>query len=423
MSTTPGSSPTATLLTEVEALIARFIALRDEYQAATVALYVLHTHAQEVAETTPYLAVLSAEKRSGKSRLLELLAGLCARAEHVSGVSEAALFQLVEARRPTLLVDEVDAVFAQAAERTEALRGAINSGNRKAGSIVRGGKDGKPTRYSTYCPKVLAGIENGKLPDTIRDRAIPIIMRRKPPGVQVERLLWRDAGDAVQAVHDALASWGGKHEDTLRAARPDLPTQLDDRTAEGWEPLLAIADLAGGEWPDRARVAALALAGDFVDEEESRGVRLLADLRTVLTVDAMATADLLSALNALEESPWGSWHDANGMSARDLARLLRPYEVKPRTVRLDGATPKGYVRADLVDAWSRYLPTVGGGHPPQAPQAPQTPRIAPVVADVADVADISGLRNGSDEYRPATAEEEALAAQALGFFDDLDTGS
>lgn len=156
----------------------------------------LHTHALAAAETTPYLAVLSAEKRSGKSRLLELLARLCARAEHISGASEAALFQLVEAQRPTLLIDEIDAVFGQTAERTEALRGAINSGNRRAGSIIRGGKDGKHVKYATFCPKVLAGIENGEhtgrrrtgLPDTVRDRSIPILLRRKQPGMEVERL-------------------------------------------------------------------------------------------------------------------------------------------------------------------------------------------------------------------------------------------
>lgn len=396
---------TAKLLDDIESTIARFIALRDDHQAVTVALYVAHTHVFDAAETTPYLAVLSAEKRSGKSRLLELLARLCRRAEHTSGASEAALFQTIERSQPALLLDEIDAVFAQTAERTEALRGAINSGNRKAGSVLRGGKDGQPQRFSTFCPKVLAGIENGKLPDTIRDRSIPIILRRKPPGVQVERLLWRDVAADVQGIHDGLLAWAADHEEELARARPDLPEQLDDRSAEGWEPLLAIADLAGGSWPARAREASVLLAGDFSEEEESRGVRLLADLRTVFGAEPMATADLLDALNALEESAWGSWHEGSGMTARDLARLLRPYEVRPRNVRTATGQAKGYHRDDLLDSWSRYLPTVDGGREMSVLSVPSVPA-GDRGTDGTDGTDGSA-------YVQATVEEEAKAAELL----------
>lgn len=401
---------TAKLLADVEALIRRFIALRDDHQAATVALFVAHTHVFDAAETTPYLAVLSAEKRSGKSRLLELLARLCRRAEHTSGASEAALFQTIQQSRPTLLLDEVDAVFAQSAERTEALRGAINSGNRKAGSVLRGGKDGQALRYSTFCPKVLAGIENGKLPDTIRDRSIPILMRRKPPGIEVERLLWRDVGADVQGVHDRLLAWASEHEDELARARPNLPAQLDDRSAEGWEPLLAIADLAGAGWPQRAREAAVILAGDFDDEEQSRGVRLLADLRAVLVTESMATADLLAALNGIDEAPWSAWSDGNGINARNLARLLRPYEVKPRNVRTASGQAKGYSRDDLLDAWSRYLPTAEGMSETSVPDVPSVP---------AGGSGTDGtLGTDKSECVQATPEEEALAAMAFEFLAD-----
>lgn len=392
---------TAAMLADVETLVGRFIVFRDQHQSATVAMYVMHTHALEACESTPYLAVLSAEKRSGKSRLLELFARICARSEHVSGISEAALFQLVQEVRPTLLVDEVDAVFGVAAERSEALRGAINSGNRRSGSIVRGGKDGQVVRYSTFSAKVLAGIETGKLPDTIRDRSIPILMRRKPPSQTVERLFWRDVGHEVDEVHDRVAVWAKGHEEQLGKLRPDLPGELDDRAAESWEPLLAIADLAGGSWPARAREAARVLAGDFGVEEDSRGVRLLADLRAIFTADLMPTADLLTALNGLDESAWSTYHDGSGVNARDLGRWLRVYEVTSKTVRIGSATAKGYAREDLGDAWHRYLQPDRCGEASQASQASQSGQDNTLepgnVTAVTDVTDFSGIPNPDDE--------------------------
>jgi len=236
-------TPTASMLAEVEALIGRFIVFRDEHQLVTVALWVAHTHAIDAAAQTPYLSILSAEKRSGKTRLLEVLSGLCARAEHVAGASEAALFQLVNMGRPTLLIDEVDAIFGSATERTEALRGVINCGNRRGGTIIRGDKSGEPKRYSVFCAKVLAGIETGRLPDTIRDRSIPIILRRKRPDAQVERFIWRDVGDDVRALHDDLAAWAVDLVPVLGDARPDLPLALDDRAAERPEWIAAYLEM------------------------------------------------------------------------------------------------------------------------------------------------------------------------------------
>lgn len=389
---------TGALLDDVAALLRRFIVFRDDDQLVTVALWIAHSHSIDAAWQTPYLSVLSAEKRSGKTRLLEVLHGLCARAEHASGASEAGLFQLVDQSKPTLLIDEVDAIFGSNTERTEALRGVINSGNRRGATVIRGDKTGEPRRYRTFCPKVLAGIETGRLPDTIRDRSIQIILRRKRPDAKVDRYLWRDVGADVIAMHDALAVWATAHAEPLAAARPDLPTQLDDRAAEGWEPLLAIADLAG--WGQRARSAALALAGEHEDDDESRGVRLLRDIRSVFTTAAISSADLATALNALDESPWGAWHDGGGLNQRDLARLLKPYEIRSKVVRIDDGTPRGFRREQFADAWSRYVDAHEANQAQQAQQAQHPNNGGPGgtgdVAHVADVADDSTHASETD---------------------------
>lgn len=384
------SRETGALLDDVAALLRRFIVFRDDDQLVTVALWIAHSHAIDAAWQTPYLSVLSAEKRSGKTRLLEVLHGLCARAEHASGASEAGLFQLVDQSKPTLLIDEVDAIFGSNTERTEALRGVINSGNRRGATVIRGDKTGEPRRYRTFCPKVLAGIETGRLPDTIRDRSIAIILRRKRPDAKVDRYLWRDVGADVIAMHDALAVWASAHAEPLAAARPDLPTQLDDRAAEGWEPLLAIADIGG--WGQRARAAAVALAGEHEDDDESRGVRLLRDIRSVFTDDDVVfSADLATALNAIEEAPWGAWHDGAGLNQRDLARLLKPYEIRSQQVRLGDATRKGFRREQFADAWDRYV-----GSEAKHPKHPKHPNEHGAFS-VSDAPDVSLVSLVSDD--------------------------
>lgn len=201
-----------------------------------------------------------------------------------------------------------------------------------------------------------------------------------------------------------LESWADAVRDRLHDARPHLPDELDDRAAEGWEALLAIADLAGDGWPERARRAALELSAGVDEEEESRGVRLLRDIHAAFADrEVMSTAALLEALNAMEESPWGAWHQGEGLRPRDLGRLLRPYEVKSQTVRLaESDTPKGYKREAFEDPWARYLSEAP--QPPQAPQAPnyatESPLESAVVADVADVADAPGSQNGDSPGHP-----------------------
>jgi hypothetical protein len=142
-------------------------------------------------------------------------------------------------------------------------------------------------------------------------------------------------------------------------AWPDMPDGVEDRAADVWEPLLAVADLAGGEWPDLARVTAVTLVTDLAERPPTLGVRLLSDLRDVFRsygdVATATTDQLLRDLHGMEEAPWS---DLRGkpLDARGLANRLRPYDVKRTTVRVGEIVAKGYRREDLADAWSRYLP-------------------------------------------------------------------
>lgn len=347
---------TARLLDTIRAFIRRYVVLRDDHQAVTLALWVAHTHALSAAVCTPYLAILSPEKQSGKSLLLEVLQALTARGEHATNISPAALFRIIEAGPPTLLLDEVDALFKSESERAEELRGLINSGNRRGATVLRcHGPLHDVRAFRVFCAKALGGIENGTLPDTVRDRSIAIRMRRKTKADTVERWLLQRVEVAAMDLREWVADWAQRFTETLSTAEPELPDALSDRQQEAWWALLAIADLAGGEWPQAARNAAVALDG--AEDDISIGVRLLAAIRTAFGDERVLTVTaLLGALNSDEDLPFGGWSDGKGIDARWLSRKLKPYEIRPGTVRSGENVARGYNRDWFIDAWARYVP-------------------------------------------------------------------
>ena len=175
------------------------------------------------------------------------------------------------------------------------------------------------------------------MPDTVQDRSIPIELRRKAPNEHAKRFRLRDAKVEAAPFRESLECWAALAVPTLGQARPDIPQDLDDRAADVWEPLLAIADLAGGDWPERAREAALALSAGNAREDDSLGVTLLQGIQEVFTgrkVDRLASADLVEALVKLEEAPWGDlW--GKPLDARRLAKMLKPYGIGPKQLRLN----------------------------------------------------------------------------------------
>ncbi len=222
---------------------------------------------------------------------------------------------------------------------------------------VSRGKDFDYEDFAVFGPKAIAGI--GTLPDTVADRAIPIELRRRRPSEGVERFRIRKAGPDAVPIYDAVRGWAEANLNALATTEPALPDELDDRAQDIVEPLLAIADAAGGDWPERARKAAVTLlAGEDREEDESLGVRLLRDVRAVFDErgsDRLPTGELLDMLTEMEEAPWGSLR-GEALGARALARFLKPYGIKPEKLRDGENTFRGYRRGSFEDAWARYLP-------------------------------------------------------------------
>lgn len=344
------------LLDDVHAFLGRFVAYPSEHAHVAHTLWIIHTHLMDAWESTPRIAFLSPEPGSGKSRALEVSELLVPNPIVALNVTPAYLFRKVDQYNPTILYDEIDTVFGPKAKDNEEIRGLLNAGHRRgavAGRCKMVGKTVETEEIPAYCAVALAGL--GGLPDTLLTRSVVIRMKRRAPGERIEPFRRRIQEKPGHRIRDDIAAWAAGVLTQAEGAWPDMPDGIEDRNADVWEALLTVADLAGGEWPKRARVAAVALVTESQQSTPSLGVRLLADLRTVFGGrDVMSTEVILNGLWALDEAPWG---DLRGkpLHNRGLANLLRPYGVRSTSVRVDEWHGKGYRREDLHDAWMRYL--------------------------------------------------------------------
>ncbi|MEV7107409.1 DUF3631 domain-containing protein [Streptomyces atroolivaceus] len=357
----------AALLDEVEAFHRRFNVFPREAAYVAVALWDAHAHLLDAFDSTPRLAFLSPEPGSGKSRGLEIVETLTPNPMVAVNASAAALFRAVSSSegRPTILFDEIDTVFGPKAGDNEELRGFLNAGHRRSGVTYRCIGDGgnqSVQAFPSYTAVAVAGL--GSLPDTILTRSVIIRMRRRARNEKVEAFRQRIHEKEGNALRDRLAAWADQVREQITGAWPDMPEGVTDRPADVWEPLLAVADAAGGDWPARARTACVELVvAAQVDDKGSLGIRLLTDLRdhVMVGVDRLPTIAVIDRLNALDDAPWA---DMGGrpLDSRRLSKMLREYmtgdnePIVTRNIRTAGGILKGYFAADLADAWTRYCP-------------------------------------------------------------------
>jgi hypothetical protein len=361
----------AELLDQVRAAIARYVVLPTTEDLDAATLWVAATHGQPFWACAPRKVIRAPEKRCGKSRLLDLVEALSHRPLITVNASPAAVYRsLAETDPPTLLIDEADTIFGpKAGDANEELRGLLNAGHQRNRPALRyNAATSSVERIPTFAMAALAGI--GAMPDTIEDRAVVIRMRRRAPGEEVAAYRHRRDAPPLRALRDRLHAWVRAHGKTLEAAAPDMP--LEDRAADTWEPLVAIADLAGGDWPARARTAALALTqAKEATTDQPLSVRLLVDCRTAFA-DAVAlqTEDLLHRLKDDPEAPWATWAGrTDGLTAMKLGALLTDFDIRSTRWTVEGKTVRGYARADFLDAWQRYCPppdTTDSDHDPGA---------------------------------------------------------
>lgn len=350
----------ADVLRDVEKFIRRFCVLPSEADYVAVTLWAAHTHMVEHFHTTPRLAVLSPEPGSGKSRVLEILELLTPNTLFAFSASTPAIFRTLADKQTTLLFDEVDTVFGKRGkdEHNEDLRALLNAGYRRGAKIPRCvGANHEVRQFDVFAAVALAGL--GDLPDTVMTRAVIVRMRRRAPSETVEPFRSRTHQPQGHDLRDALATWAEAVGADVGNATPELPHGVVDRPAEVWEPLIAVADAAGGDWPQRARSACSAICAATGSRAVSLGVRLLTDLRTIFGESAaLSTVRILELLKGDmlgDDAPWATLR-GEGLDARGLANLLNEYGIQSAKVRMGDASVRGYRRVDLWDAWQRYCP-------------------------------------------------------------------
>lgn len=352
------------LLQRLASTFRQFVVLGPK-EADAAALWTLSTYAFDAFNTSPLLALESATPRCGKTTLLSVTAGLVFKPITASNISPSALYRFIDAFHPTMLLDEAD-TWAKADEN---LRGILNSGHTRAGAFAirceGEGTELRPRSFSTWCPKVIALI--GRLPATLQDRSIVITLRRKLPSESAERYRSDKQPLTFLELRRQCLRWAEDHFEALQESDPRMPERLNDRAADNWRPLAAIADLAGGDWPTRARASALGLSG--ADHEVANLVEiLLGDIHAFFdgrTSDRARSQELADYLGNLPDRPWSEFNHGKPITTNQLARQLEPLEVRPKKVRFGETTAQGYERSWFADAFLRHLPPSQTGTPEQ----------------------------------------------------------
>ncbi len=338
------------LLDEVRSTINAYMALPAHADIA-VPLWIAHTHCVDAFIHSPRLNGFAPEKGCGKTHLLDVTATMTPKSVRVENLSTAVLFRLIDKYQPTLLIDECDSHLRD----NEELRGALNSGHKRGGVVMRCEGDGNEVRqFKVFSPVALAGI--GELPGTLKDRSIIIRLKRAMKG-EIQRKFDMRHIDAEQVLCRKLARWCRDHYPQIKRIDPVMPESMYNRVADNWRPLFAIAQIAGGHWPKLVKDAALALNAE--NDDDSIRVRLLADVSAVFAtkcVDRISSADLVNTLNGIEDAPWSEYDHGKPISKNKLSRLLKPFGVVSNSVRLGTVVAKGYHLDQFTESFNRYLP-------------------------------------------------------------------
>jgi putative DNA primase/helicase len=335
----------------------------DDAARDTAALWTVHTYLLDMFMITPRLGVVSPVKRCGKTTLLDVLGCLVRRPLLAANVSAATVFRVIEMCQPCLLIDEADTFLGVSDE----LRGVLNSGHRKGGQVLRTvGEEHEPRAFTTYGACAIALIKS--LPDTLHDRAVRIELKRRLKSEPIVPFRLDRTGHLHELARKT-ARWAADNSEAIGELEPVMPEGVDNRAADNWRPLLAIADAAGGDWPERARQAATAAAGN--EGEGSKLELLLGDIKTIFAEhkkqrekdqqpnsDRITSAELVEALYGIEGHPWREMGKLRKpLTQHQLAAMLKPLGIAPITIRISKTeTPRGYLCFLFDDAFARFCP-------------------------------------------------------------------
>jgi putative DNA primase/helicase len=309
----------ARVLDEISKAFSRYIVL-PAGAADVLALWCAHAHGFKAFLCSPRLNIQSPERGCGKTTARDVVGVFVPRPLLTENMTVAVLFRVVAAQSPTILADEYDAWLKD----NEELRGVFNAGHRRGATVYRcEGNNNDVRAFAAFAPAVLCGI--GALPGTLHDRSIVIRLERAKPGEVVNRFDSRQTQNEHELCRK-LSRWTADNFARLESVDPKLPDGVFNRLADNWRPLFAIAEIAGGDWPQRAAVAFTKLTAKADMDAEGIGIMLLADIRDIFDrteADPIPAADLVEALVEMEDRPWPELSHGKPITKVKLSRMLK----------------------------------------------------------------------------------------------------
>lgn len=336
------------LLDSIEKTLSKHVIL-PQGVADAISVWSVLTYCTDAFRILPNLGITSPVKRCGKTTLLEVLQGLTNKALTASNISPAAVFRTIDRYHPTLLIDEADTFLKD----NDELRGVLNSGHTRSSAFVIRveGDDHEPVKFSTWGPKAISMI--GNLPETLQDRSVVVELRRKFQGESAVKINI-DFEAACADLRKKCRRWSNDNKHKLTITRPQMPKIPNDRMVDNWMPLFTIASIAGGGWPDKIKNSLLKMMGS---EDTNIGEMLLEDIREIFNFERqLSSEDIVRKLKDKTDRPWIDWNRGKGLTQNGLARLLRPFGIKSKNLRINENIRKGYDAESLTDAFNRYIP-------------------------------------------------------------------
>ncbi len=340
------------LANEIKSLLRKYLYLPDHADTA-ITLWIMSSYLYNNFRIFPRLLLTSPEKGCGKTTTMELIGALVNKPIQCSNATVSSIFRSIELWKPTLLIDEADTFI----KNNDELRGILNSGHTKSGAHVLRtvGDNHEPKEFSTWAPMLIAMI---KLPaSTLVDRSIVIELQRKLSDYKLTPMPiepWND----FSVIRSKIKRFCDDNSDLANYFMPEqVPSHNNERTRNNWMPLLAVANALGDDWTDKARIAFDSIGNPKTASEEI-GYEILSDIKSVFDdkgYDRIATKDLISALCEIEDAPWASWNYGRSLSPRSLSKLLTPYQIAPKNLKIDYKQSKGYAKSMFTDSWQRYL--------------------------------------------------------------------
>jgi putative DNA primase/helicase len=330
---------TRALLNELEAQFRRYIVVHDEAAATVITLWICFAWCHEIATFSPILVVQGADTEMAKTTACKVTSLLTPRAHVIVEPTGATLYRFVDRHHPTLIIDDADRLLP----RRPDLAHIVNSSWTRGILIPRWDVSGNTHLYDPFCPKVLSGIDLlAHLAPATRTRCITTQLLPKLAHEQVTSFRRAARDENFLVLRRKLMRWATDSMAAIENANPIMPEGFISRLEENYQLLFAIADLAGGDWPKKARAAAVKLSRER--NEPSLGKRLLATFYDLFVKHGtLLTSKQVEQLLTADESDWASYRGRGPINKFEIAQLLRPYGIGPKIIHPRGrAADRGY---------------------------------------------------------------------------------